>query len=274
MGLSIGKNSRALPLLIAGLLASALATGCVSQSKYDKDTADLKAMMAADKKASEEAMAAEQKKCGDEKSALSASCKEAAEKAAQDLATAKRDLDACVAAGGDKGKALQQCVRERGELSDRLARVQDSINKVRNALQSMAAAGKLEVKVQRGFLIIALAGDILFDTGKAKLKDDATPVLRELAAVLKAMPDRLFQVAGHTDDQGEEEKNWGLSTERAVTVVRFLIKEGVSGKTLSAGGYALYQPAADNATPEGRQKNRRVEFLLMPNLSELLTMGK
>ena len=263
--------SRAIgPLLLAGMFASA----CVSQTKYDKDTGDLKSLMAADKKAAEEAAAAAQQKCTDEKTAMSATCKEAADKAAQDLLVAKRDLDACVAAGGDKGKALQQCVRERGEVSDKLARVQASIDKVRQALQVMAAAGKLEVKVDRGFLIIALAGDILFDTGKAKLKDDATPVLRELAAVLKSMPDRLFQVAGHTDDQGEEEKNWGLSTERAVTVVRFLIKEAVSGKTLSAGGYAFYQPAADNTTPEGRQKNRRVEFLLMPNLSELLTMGK
>lgn len=255
-------------------VVAALASGCVSQSKYDKDTADLKGLMAADKKAADEAAAAAQLKCTEEKSALSASCKTAADAAALDLASAKRDLDACVAAGGDKGKALQQCLRERGEVSDKLARVQASIDKVRQALQVMAAAGKLEVKVQHGFLIIALAGDILFDTGKAKLKDDATPVLRELAAVLKSMPDRLFQVAGHTDDQGEEEKNWGLSTERAVTVVRFLIKEGVSGKGLSAGGYAFYQPTADNTTPEGRQKNRRVEFLLMPNLSELLTMGK
>jgi chemotaxis protein MotB len=87
------------------------------------------------------------------------------------------------------------------------------------------------------------------------------------------MPDRLFQIAGHTDDRGKEEANWALSVERALSVVTFLIKEGgVNSKALSAGGYASFQGVADNSTDEGRQKNRRVEFLLVPNLGELLTL--
>ncbi len=260
--------------LSAAVGAVALSQGCVMQSKYDKDLNDLKATMAADKKAADEAFAAEQKKCADDKAAQEAAAKDAAAaaaaKAADEKASLQKQYDACVAAGGDKGKLLAQCNRERDDAQSRLAQVKASIDKVRQALESMRAAGKLDVKERNGFLIIALSGDILFDSGKAKLKDEASGVLRELAAILKLMPDRLFQVAGHTDDQGDEEKNWGLSMERALTVVRFLIKEGVNGKTLSSGGYAFYQPVAENATPEGKQKNRRVEFLLMPNLSELL----
>lgn len=254
--------------------AVALANGCVMQSKYDKDMADLNAALAKNKQDGAAALDDANKKCAEEKAALDAAAKDAAAKAAAAQAAVQKDLDACTAAGGDKGKALAECNKDRDAAKDRLARVQQSIDKVKQALQAMAAAGKLEVRERNGFLIIALSGDILFDTGKAKLKDEAAGVLRELAAILKTMTDRVFQVAGHTDDQGDEEKNWSLSTDRAVTVTRFLIKEGVSGKALSAGGYAFYQPTADNATPEGRTKNRRVEFMVMPNLSELLKMGK
>lgn len=262
-------------LLLTLLFGVALASqGCVMQSKYDKDLADLNATLARNKADDAAALAAANKLCADDKAAQQAAAKDEQAKAAEELAKVKKDLDACVSAGGDKGKALAECQKDRDNAKDRLARVQSSIDKVKNALQAMAAAGKLEVKERNGFLIIALAGDILFDTGKAKLKDEANGVLRELAAVLKAMPDRAFQVAGHTDDQGDEDKNWALSMDRALTVVRFLIKEGVAGKAVSAGGYAFYQPTADNATPELRAKNRRVEFLLMPNLSELLRMGK
>lgn len=260
------------PLILAAL--ALLTNACVMQSKYDKDLADLNATLAKNKQSAAEELEAASKKCTEEKAALDAAAKAAAEKAAAEASAIKKDLDACVAAGGDKGKALLECSKDRDAAKDRLTRVQASIDKVKQALQAMAAAGKLEVKERAGFLIIALAGDILFDTGKAKLKDEASGVLGELANILKSMPDRAFQVAGHTDDQGDEEKNWSLSMERALTVVRFLIKAGVSGKTVSAGGYAFYQPSVDNTTPEGRAKNRRVEFLLMPNLSELLKMGK
>lgn len=264
--------------LVGVVLLGFAAQGCVMQSTYDKDMGDLKAKMAADQKAGQDAMTAEQKKCADEKAAQQAAsdaaAKDAAAKAEEARLALKRDYDNCVAAGGDKGKALAQCQRDKDDAQQRLAQVKASIEKVRQALEVMRAAGKLDVKDRNGFLTIALSGDILFDTGKSKLKDEASGVLRELAAIFKQMPDKLFQIAGHTDDQGDEEKNWNLSMERALTVVRFLIKEGVSGKTLSAGGYAFYQPLADNATPENRQKNRRVEFLLMPNLSELLKMNR
>lgn len=265
-------------LFAAAIGLACLTNACVMQSTYDKDLADLNAAIAKNKQESTDTLDAAGKKCAQDKAALEAAAiaaaKAAADKAAADTGVVKRDLDACVAAGGDKGKALLECTKERDAAKDRLARVQASIDKVKQALQSMAAAGKLEVKERSGFLIIALAGDILFDIGKAKLKEEASGVLRELANILKLMADRGFQVAGHSDDQGDEEKNWSLSMERALTVVRFLIKEGVPGKSVSAGGYAFYQPTADNATPEGRTKNRRVEFMLMPNLSELLRMGK
>lgn len=258
------------------LLAAAVSvTACgIPKEQYDKDLADLNASLS--KKAADDlgaARAACDQNLADRDAAYANAKTEAARKAADELASVKKALDDCANKGGDSAKKLAACSIERDEAKQKLQRVESSINKVREALSAMSAAGKLQVKVQRGFLVIALQGDILFDSGKSDLKPDAKPVLLELASVLKALPDRLFQVAGHTDNAGAEDLNWNLSMQRALTVVKFLIKDGgVDGKNLSAGGYAMYQPIADNATDDGKKSNRRVEFLLIPNLSEILTL--
>lgn len=260
---------------LATLMATGLSGCLVTQKRYDADMASLRAEMAEhDRKCADEASAA-RKACDDAataaKSRHDGELRSLTERKDAELATTRKALDECTSRGGDAAKKYAACQLERDEARQRLVRVESSIRKVKDALQAMQAAGKLQVRERRGFLVIALAGDILFDSGKAKLKDDARPVLLELAEVLKTLPDRLFQVAGHTDNAGAEDTNWGLSMERALNVVKFLIKEGgVDGKNLSAGGYAMYQPIQDNATDEGKKSNRRVEFLLMPNLSELL----
>ncbi len=259
--------------LSVGAALSVVACG-IPKDQYDKDLADLNATLS--KKAADDlgaAKAACDQNLADRDAACTSSKADTARKAADEAATIKKALDECTNKGGDSAKKFAACTIERDDAKLRLQRVENSINKVRDALSAMSAAGKLQVKVQRGFLVIALAGDILFDTGKSDLKSDAKPVLVELAGVLKQLPDRLFQVAGHTDSVGAEDYNWNLSMQRALTVVKFLIKDGgVDGKNLSAGGYAMYQPVADNGTDDGKRSNRRVEFLLIPNLSEILTL--
>lgn len=263
-------------LFCAAYVVSAVAlSACgVPKEQYDKDLNDLKASMT--QKSAEElaaARAACDQNTADRDAAYANAKAEAARKAADEYATVKKALDDCANKGGDSSKKLAACSIERDEARQKLQRVESSINKVRDALGAMSAAGKLQVKVQRGFLVIALQGDILFDSGKSDLKADAKPVLLELAAVLKSLNDRLFQVAGHTDNAGAEDLNWNLSMQRALTVVKFLIKDGgVDGKNLSAGGYAMYQPVADNGDDAGKKQNRRVEFLLIPNLSEILNL--
>lgn len=263
--------------VLASLSASVVACG-IPEEKYNKDLNDLKAKMAADDAAAKEAhakataeAAAALKAAQDQANADAAA---AAAKAAAEQQALRRSLDECTAAGGDKGRLLGVCMRERDEARAKLERVTASIEKVRGALKAMSDAGKLSVKVDRGFLVVSMSGDILFDTGKSSLKKEAEPTLRELAGVLKLLPDRMFQVAGHTDNSGDEAMNWDLSMARALVVTKFLIKEGVPGQMVSAGGYAFYRPIGDNTTDAGKQANRRVEFLLIPNLSELINLGK
>ena len=97
--------------------------------------------------------------------------------------------------------------------------------------------------------------------------------LRQVTDVLKAIPNRNFQVAGHTDNIPIKSKrfrsNWDLSTARAVEVVNFMISSGMEPKRLSAAGYADQSPVATNDSSENKAKNRRIEITLVPNLDDL-----
>jgi chemotaxis protein MotB len=266
---------RSAAIRLTGVVLVCLLAACgVPKEKYDADIGNLKSDSAAALKAAHEKAQDAWKKQNDKlKGAVGQlnTQKKRGDKLAADLKNTQHALEQCTSKGGNAAKGLAQCTIDRKGLKDRLSKVMESINKVRSALKAMSDAGKLRVKLERGFLIIALQGDILFDSGQSKLKKDAEPVLTELAAVLKLLPGRLFQVAGHTDSQGDVHTNWTLSMKRALTVVEFLHKAGeLPDGALAAGGYAHHQPVANNDTKEGRAQNRRVEFLLVPNLEELL----
>lgn len=170
---------------------------------------------------------------------------------------------------------LEAAQRREAELRRRQQQAEERLATFRSMLQrfqSMIASGQLRVRVVRGRMVVELAENILFDSGRAELKREGQAALTSVGEVLKQIANRDFQVAGHTDNvpvHGRFPSNWELSTARAVTVARFLQTNGVDANHLSAAGYAEFQPAADNATAEGRQQNRRIEIVLMPNLDEL-----
>lgn len=107
---------------------------------------------------------------------------------------------------------------------------------------------------------IALGG-ILFDTASARLRPESTPTLQDLHRTLERNPGLRVRIEGHTDATGSADANQRLSQERAEAVVAWLTGEGVAPSRLEAVGMGQTQPAADNATPEGRQTNRRVEVV-------------
>ena len=125
-------------------------------------------------------------------------------------------------------------------------------------------------------MLLELPNDVLFDSGRTDLKDTGRRTLVEIAQVLKTMPDRRFQVAGHTDNVKIQTprfpSNWELSTARAVEVVKLLIESGMDSKDLSAAGYGEFAPVAGNDAPDGRSRNRRIEIALVPNLEELVQL--
>jgi chemotaxis protein MotB len=140
-------------------------------------------------------------------------------------------------------------------------------------LRDMIDAHTLGVEVRKGKMVVKVADQILFDPGKAELKTAGQAALRQVASVLREIPDRDFLVAGHTDNRpikaSPYHSNWELSTARAVTVVQFLQAEGVDPRRLAAAGYSEFDPVGDNSDAETRALNRRIEVVVMPNLEEL-----
>jgi OOP family OmpA-OmpF porin len=106
------------------------------------------------------------------------------------------------------------------------------------------------------------AKTILFDTGKATIKDQSAAVLADIIGILNEYSNANFNIEGHTDSVGSEASNQKLSEERASAVMNYLISNGIASNRLSAKGYGESKPLDSNATKEGRSNNRRVEINL------------
>ncbi|WP_369600651.1 OmpA family protein [Hahella sp. SMD15-11] len=111
-------------------------------------------------------------------------------------------------------------------------------------------------------VVIRLEG-VTFETGFARLTPASLTILDEVAETLRKNPDVRVEVAGHTDDRGRRDFNVKLSRQRAEAVRDYLVNKGIAADRLSARGYGPDQPAADNASAEGRVMNRRVELKIL-----------
>jgi outer membrane protein OmpA-like peptidoglycan-associated protein len=110
--------------------------------------------------------------------------------------------------------------------------------------------------------LIVNMSDVLFDTGSYILKPGAREKLAKVSGILLAHPGLILQVEGHTDSVGSDEYNQQLSEHRANAVREFLMEQGVVPSSITAQGFGKTQPVASNDTPEGRQRNRRVEIVV------------
>ena len=188
------------------------------------------------------------------------------------------------------GQSVEALSGERGSLSKALAETKARLEELRRQqaaaearaaqfrelagrFQKLVDAGQLKVIMRGGRMVLELSNDVLFDSGKTDLKEVGRKTLAEIAHVLRTMPERRFQVAGHTDNvkiqTARFPSNWELSTARAVEVVKLLVDDGMDSHNLSAAGYGEFAPLDTNDTLEGRAKNRRIEITLVPNLEEI-----
>ncbi len=109
---------------------------------------------------------------------------------------------------------------------------------------------------------------ITFDAGSIEINAAAGEILDELAEILRECPDVEFEIGGHTDTQGREEMNLNLSQARADAVLNGLLARRVLTTNLTAEGYGETRPIADNETEEGREANRRIEFMLLTDVRQ------
>lgn len=148
---------------------------------------------------------------------------------------------------------------------------QASFLKLQRELNAYARSHGFSNQVQavideRGLVVRVLTDKLLFDSGSAELQTAGLPLLQEIAHLLNVDHKHPITVEGNTDNQpihsAQFPSNWELSTDRATTVLRYLIANGVAEQRLSATGYAALHPLASNATAAGRASNRRVDIVL------------
>ncbi len=137
----------------------------------------------------------------------------------------------------------------------------------KRAQQALADLARVaSVKQDTRGTVITLSGGVLFASAKYDLLPTAQANLAQVAdALTKSDPDSKIMVAGYTDSQGGASYNMDLSQHRAEAVRTFLVAHGVAPDRITAQGFGLTQPVADNASPEGRANNRRVEIVVQPS---------
>jgi chemotaxis protein MotB len=177
----------------------------------------------------------------------------------------------------DQKAQLEEAQRAMQEAQERRKLLDD----LQGKLKRMIDAGHLKVATRHGRVVLQLHNDVLFDKGEVEVKPAGRQAVAEIAATLRGVAGRRFQVAGHTDTEAltpETQKkfptNWELSTARAIAVVKLLTAEGVDPTMLSAAGYGPYDPVASNGAAEGQAKNRRIEIVLVPNVGSLVTAAR
>ncbi|MCP4268192.1 MAG: flagellar motor protein MotB [Candidatus Brocadiaceae bacterium] len=154
------------------------------------------------------------------------------------------------------------------------ARLLEERNRLENTRRSMEQRLRgtgVSVKVKEGHISVVLPSSILFNSGQTKLKKAATNSLTKVCSVLKKdFPNEIIRVEGHTDSDPVKrtkkvyKSNWELSSARAANVLHFLVdKCQLDPKKLYLAGYGKYQPVASNKSKSGKQKNRRVEIVVL-----------
>ncbi len=258
-----GEGMRTLPVL---LLAAVLITaGCVSKKKFRSATAHV-AKLRADSLAYEEQARGLQA----EVYGLTGSAKLTAD----ELEARKRELKAKDADLKDKAQRMDELDRRLRSQTDAMTSLRQ---KVADALVNFKAED-LTVSMRDGKVYVSLSEKLLFPSGSDAVEPAGKEALVKLATVMASNTDIDMMVEGHTDNvpikRGRFNDNWDLSTARATSIARILLAAGLPPARLTAAGRSEFVPIASNDTPEGKQRNRRTEIILIPKLDELYkTLG-
>jgi chemotaxis protein MotB len=258
--------------------------GCVSSSKFEKKTAEADAL-SKDLKTLQQ----QYSKLTDENNAL----KEQHEKLSvqKDKVTADRDeLDRVLKAKSDSlSKSISELREKNAALETENASLKENIAGLKkakeeevktvsktyeNLMQEMKgeiAQGQVTITELKGKLTLDVVDKILFASGEAEVKPEGLAVLQRVIEILKDVKDKAIRIEGHTDNvkiggvlAKRYATNWELSAARALNVTRYLEKQGIDPALLAAVAYGEYKPIAENGTPEGRAKNRRIAIILQP----------
>ena len=168
-------------------------------------------------------------------------------------------------------KGRRSDVEEIAKLKGRLNSLERAKAELEAKLSKEIDDQEVSVKMMDRGLVITFVAEVLFDSGKAELRQSSFEKLDKIADVLNTtVKDLSVGIEGHTDDvpiqRSGWKSNWELSSARALSVLHYLTQtDNILPGRLSATGYGEFRPVADNLTTEGRQKNRSVEIVILPN---------
>lgn len=180
-----------------------------------------------------------------------------------------KDKSSLEASVNDMTAALAELQKRKEAAEARVSEFRSLLSKFKGLID----AGKLKVKLTDGRMVVVLASDVLFTSGSATLSREGQDAITEVGRLLASIKDRKFQVEGHTDNvpirTAQYPSNWELASARAVNVVRTMLDAGMPTARISAASYGDSQPTASNKTQDGRAQNRRIDIIIVPDLSTL-----
>jgi chemotaxis protein MotB len=180
-----------------------------------------------------------------------------------------KDRGAMAAEVSDMREALKELERRKAAADARLAEFRDLLDRFR----SLIDAGTLQVKIKNGRMLVEMATDVLFASGSASLSAEGKDAITEVATILASIPNRSFQVEGHTDDDPIQTaaipSNWYLASRRALNVVDHMLKAGMPADRISGASFGEHRPVVPNDSKENKARNRRIEIVVVPDLSQL-----
>ena len=165
------------------------------------------------------------------------------------------------------------------ELTSRVNELDQAQKLLEERLKQEIADKQVKIQMLEKGLVITFVSEVLFDSGKAKIKSGAYESLDKVATVLKeTVPDLDVGIEGHTDNVPIKvsgwKSNWELSSARAMSVLHYLVdKKGIAPHRVAAIGYGEYRPVASNETKDGRRQNRRVEIVILPKTTKAKDMA-
>src|SRR4030042_6297905 len=192
---------------------------------------------------------------------------EEADKLSRELALEREKNQAL----SDQNLALKEGTVKLEQKSQKAEETSQTYKQLLQEMKGEIAKGQITITELKGKLTMDVVDKILFDSGEATVKEEGLAVLKRVVDILKNVKDKNIRVEGHTDNvkiigrlAQKYPTNWDLSYARAINVTKYLQEQGIDPKILSATAFGEYQPIADNATPEGRAKNRRIAIILLP----------
>lgn len=256
--------NRRMQILLYSLLGSALLlSGCVSKGTYEKLQQDSAALEQRNNEQSTRLQDLQAKV--DSQNVLINDLQSKLGKAT----TNKAQLDQSLA---ETRQALKEMMERKAEMEKQLA----EFRSLTSGLKSLIDTGNVKVRFVKGRMVVSLGSDVLFPSGSARLSPDGIATVETVSKQLAQIPAKDFQVQGHTDNvpihTKEFPSNWQLASARAINVVSTMIAAGMPAERISASSYADQQPASANDTPEGRAQNRRIDVVVLPDLSKLLNV--